>query len=102
MNDDRALKALRFEDIKDIDDKHFWADILSSKFLARVYDLEHIKCMICLAMASGKKFKVPRRKGQYYTFDMVSKEFCDIHEAFQHFRKKYENFNCFINLMPSE
>ena len=37
---------------------------------------------------TGKLFKIPRKKGLIYTYDMVSKELCDIHEAFQHFRKK--------------
>ena len=58
------------------------------QFLTRLHDLEHIKCLICIAVESGKKFKIPRKKGQCYTFDMISKEFCDLHEAFQHFRKK--------------
>ena len=31
MNDERALKALRFDDIKDVDDEENGATILSSK-----------------------------------------------------------------------
>ena len=35
-------------------------------------------------------FKVPRKKGKLYDFDMVSHELCDIHEAFQYLRKRFE------------
>ena len=49
---------------------------------------ESEKSNLTLSKDTGKKYRVPRKKGVYYTFDMVSTEFCDIHEAFQHFRKK--------------
>ena len=34
-------------------------------------------------------FKIPRQRGKVYTYDMVSKELCEVHEAFQHLKKKW-------------
>ena len=35
MDDYRAVKALGFEDIKEVDDKLHWADILATKVLLK-------------------------------------------------------------------
>ena len=40
---------------------------------------------------SGKKYKIPKKRGKYYTLDMISNDFCDLHEAYQFFRKKLVN-----------
>ena len=68
MDDYRAVKALGFENIKEVDDKLHWADILATKvvliqahltqetllfqFLSCVYNLEHIKCLIGVGLVS--------------------------------------------------
>ena len=45
-------------------------------------------------------FKIPRKKGKVYDFDMVSHELCDIHEAFQYLRKRFEG-PWYVNQMVS-
>ena len=89
MTEERAVLVLQLDKVEEWNTEHVWADCLARQFLARMLQLEIIKSRIQVALDIGKKYKIPKKQGQYYTMDLVSKECCEIHEAFQFLRRKF-------------
>ena len=51
-------------------------------------ELEQKRKVVVQALKSGKLDLIPQKMGKTYDMNMIRQEFCDLHEAYQFFRRK--------------